>query len=604
LLKGSLKSLEEIYLRLHAQLVRCDPLKLCTSGHKSFVRDIQTLESRTQNEGLAFLTKTLPKLGAALDRGLTSGRFDIPREFRTQRNDSRPAFLQVYFNLVFDEHGFLLEEPSVMAIRHLRQVLFFAYKLKLPFSEKDNHRVIDGFVQTDKELKSIDNPLAVEIISLAKIITRKVFHDFNHRDIRPRHGPGAVATGEKGDGKWVFSRLYDSIHQVYPYYEYYIVGGGRELTDRLDWYKSLHRHKSGCAKVVLVPKDSRGPRLISCEPLEYQWIQQGLGRKLAFHLERLSPITKGRINFTDQEVNSSLAKSSSATQNYATLDLKDASDRVSLGLVRSVFESTPNLARALEACRTTETRLPNGRVITLNKFAPMGSALCFPVESFIFWVIIVSAVIIAKNLPLNVVGKRVFVYGDDIVVPTDWALLSIQALESVGLMVNESKSCFTGFFRESCGVDAYKGVDVTPLRLRTLWPNQTSDGSALAAYTSLANSFACDVYKPLSELIWMELVKVYGEIPYGTYRSSYPCRIVDSPLQAETLNRSKFRWRFNRNIQRVEFFLPSLSSRRLRSRLDGWTRLLRDLISPPVGDPSTMVLPFSMKIKKGWTSVT
>jgi hypothetical protein len=361
--------------------------------------------SRTYAEGLAFLTKTLPKLGKAFDRGLVCGIFNIPLEFKRKKNANIPAFMQAYFKMVFDDNGLLLELASVEAIAFIRQVLFFAYKLEVPYSVEDNSLVIENFVQTDKDLLLQNNPLADDILSLAKIITEKVFYGFDHKDIHPRHGPGAVATGERLDAKWKFSRLYNAIHQVYPYYSYYVVGGARELTDRLDWYRSLQRRESGEAKVVLVPKDSRGPRLISCEPLEYQWIQQGLGRKMAAHLEYRSRYTRNVVNFTRQEVNQSLAKTSSASQQYATLDLKDASDRVSLELVRRVFERSPGLLRALEACRTTDTKLPDGRVVHLNKFAPMGSALCFPVEAYIFWVTIVSAVIHAKNLPLERVGK-------------------------------------------------------------------------------------------------------------------------------------------------------------------------------------------------------
>jgi hypothetical protein len=543
-------------------------------------------------------------LGKAFDQGLVSGRFTIPREFKKAHGDrSRPAFLQAYFNLVFDEDGLLLDTATVDAIKHIRQVCMFAYKLEVPYSEEDESRVIENFVSTDEGLELTQSELLDDIMPLMQLITLKVFADFDHKDILPRHGPGAVATGERLDAKWNFSRLYDNIHQVYPYYYYYIVGGCDELSARLDWYRSLTRLKTGVAKVVLVPKDSRGPRLISAEPLEYQWIQQGIGRKLASFLEYRSAITRGNINFTHQDINRSLAQISSANQSFATLDLKDASDRVSLDLVRRTFRRSPQLLRALEACRTAETKLPNGRVVPLRKYAPMGSALCFPVEAYIFWVTIVSAIVHSTKLPLEKVGKRVYVYGDDIVVPTEWASLSIQALTAVGLMVNADKSCITGFFRESCGLDAFKGVDVTPSRLSTPWTNQSSDGSALASYTSLANSLSAKGYVLASEYLKIVLESVYGLIPYGTTRASYPHWLVDHPIRATFLNWKRHKRRFNRDLQRVEFFLPSLSSRRIRSELDDWTRLLRNMVSPPHDDPSVVVIPRSTKIKRGWTAV-
>ena len=600
-----MKSQEEFYLRLHAQLIQCDPLETSVTVNKSLERDLETLVSRTRKEGVAFLTKSLPRLGKAFDRGLVTGRFKPPVGFRkAHKGTCIPAFLQEYINLVFDNTGLLLDEVPVGAIKHIRQVLFFAYKLEIPYSELENSRVIENFIKTDQELELNDDPLANEILSLAKIITGKVFRGFNPKDILPRHGPGAVATGEKGFRKWVFARHYNQIHQVFPYYDYYVVGGARELSDRLDWYRNLQRLESGTAKVVLVPKDSRGPRLISCEPLEYQWIQQGLGRKLAAFLESDSRHTQGAINFTDQGINSNLAKTGSASRRWATIDLRDASDRVSLGLVRRVFQDSAKLLRALEACRTTATKLPNGKVIPLKKFAPMGSALCFPVEAYIFWVVIVAAVVHGKNLPLQRVEKLVYVYGDDIVVPTKWAELSIQALESVGLLVNVDKSCFTGFFRESCGVEAYKGTDVTPFRLRKPWLNRVSSGTVLYSYAHLANEMAVNGYKSAAQFLWNEIEATYGKMPYVTYRTSAPGKLVNTPEVAEFLNRSQFPVRFNRAFQRLEFLLPSLSLRRRRFEFDGWPRLLRDMVTPPFGDPLSMVLPLSMRIKRGWTSIT
>ena len=603
-LTGNLKSQEEVfYLRLHTLLVRSDPLDTSSMKNRFLRADIKTLSSRFQCEGLAFLTKSLPKLGKALDQALVSGMFNIPLGFkRSKSNASIPAFLQAYFNMVFNEDGILRDTASAEVISHLRQILFFAYKLELPYSVSQESLVIEKFKTVDEELDMQCDPLASEILHLAKIITGRVFNGFNHKDIRPRHGPGAVATGEKLDAKWKFSRLYNAIHQVYPYYDYYVVGGACELTDRLAWYRSLKRLESGVAKVVLVPKDSRGPRLISCEPLEYQWIQQGLGRKLQQFLEYDSSYTRGNVNFTRQEINRNLALANSISGRFVTLDLEDASDRVSLEVVRRVFSSSPQLLRALEACRSTATKLPSGEIVSLNKFAPMGSALCFPVESYLFWVLIVAAVVHYTNLPLVKVGKRIFVYGDDIIVPTEWATLSIQALEIFNLRVNRSKSCISGNFRESCGMDAFKGVPVTPLRLKTRWSNQQSDGSCLASYVSLANSLASS-YPLASQFIIDNLELTHGKIPFGTERASYPCRIVRDPSTAISRNLKQHRWRRNKDCQQIQFLLPSLSSRRIKTELDGWPRLLRNLTSPPFGDPSRIVLRRSISIKRRWAAV-
>jgi len=597
---GPRKSRDEYILNLFRQLIMCDPLGI--TPHKSLMKDIETLESRYSHEGLAFLTKTLPKLGKDLDRSVVTGMFSSSAGFKTSHCRNTPAFLQAYFNILFDGSGLLLEEAPAEALKHLRQVLFFAYKLELPYSSELTNAVLNRFKETDEQLPLDFDSEVSDLLDHCARITSVVFDGFDHKDILPRHGPGAVATGEKVEEKWNFSRLYNQIHQVYPYYDYYMVGRGRELLDRRDWYLSLERCESGQAKVILVPKDSRGPRLISAEPLEYQWIQQGLGRKMAHHLEAVSPLTKGHVNFTDQEINRSIALSSSTTKSFATLDLKDASDRVSLAVVRRIFGSVPKLLQGLEATRSSTTLLPNGEVVTLRKYAPMGSALCFPVEAYVFWVTLVASVVRAKHLPLKQVVRSIYVYGDDIIVPTGWADLCIQSLESIGLAVNRDKCCITGSFRESCGMDAFKGISVTPIRLRHQFTWSPQDGTVLSAYASLANHLQ-RTYPQVSSLIWGMVESTYGKIPYGTSRSSFPCKEVASQDRAISLNAGFLPCRVNRRFQQVEFRVSTISSVRRETSLDGWTRLLRNMVSPPIDEPSKVVRPRSTVIKRGWRAV-
>jgi hypothetical protein len=596
------KSQDEFYLDLLHQLIASDPLEV--TSHKNLVRDLETLRNRFSNEGLSFLTKTLPKLGKALDLGLASLRFQLPREFKNSHsNRSIPAFLQAYFNLIFGEDGSLLEEALPEAVLHLRQVLFFVYKLELPYAKSLEDSVLERFISVDEELKSVVFDEASSLLDLASSITKDVFEDFDPFDILPRHGPGAVATGEFLEEKWEFSRLYDRIHQCYPYYRYYICGAGRELAVRKDWYMSMQRLSSGTAKVVLVPKDSRGPRLISAEPLEYQWIQQGLGRKLSHFLEFESSSTKSRVNFTSQEINRKLALDNSLSMRMSTIDLKDASDRVSLELVRRVFKDSPALLRCLEATRSESTKLPDGSIRHLNKFAPMGSALCFPVEAYIFWVLLVASAILEARMPRKRAERSFFVYGDDLIVPTHMVDRCIHALESVGLVVNRDKTCIHGPFRESCGMDAFKGVPVTPFRLKTVFSDRSRDGSVLSSYSALANHLCQRGYQGAADLIWNRLESTFGVLPWGTALSSFPCKIVSSPVVATAKNRRAFKSRWNRRYQVLEFHLLFVQPTKRKSRLDDWPRLLRAQVLPGDEDPSQVVVPRSTRIKRGWRAV-
>lgn len=588
------------YAELLSELLFDNPLE---TSMKSTKRDVRTIMERTSNEGIGFVTKALPKLGKALDKALVQANFSIPSEFKTAKDSCIPCFMQAYFKLVLHADGSIRHDADAAAICHIRQVCFACYKLEIPYQPLQEAAVIGSFVSTEEELQLSGDLFSSDETFAAGYIIRDLFRDFDHKDISPRHGPGAVSTGERLDDKWDFSRLYDGIHQVYPYYDYFIVGGARELEDRLDWYRSLKRLDKGCAKVVLVPKDSRGPRLISCEPLEYQWIQQGLGRSIMRHLES-NRMTGGRVNFTSQEINRQIALSSSRSGEFATLDLKDASDRVSLSLVRALFRSNPDLLRALEATRTSATRLPDGREIQLSKFAPMGSALCFPIEAVCFWAICVASLSRETRQSPSVVGKRVYVFGDDICVPTEYAHVCMQALESHGLKVNRDKSCISGNFRESCGMDAFNGVQVTPVKLRKVWSASRTDGTAYAAYVSYANDLGGKGYKAASDFLWKALRRVYGYIPYGTPTSPYPSREVPHPETAEQLNAASCPVRWNSALCRFEFSVKRIKSRSMQTGLDSWQRLLRSqTMSSPEIDPSVVVIPRSTRIKRGWMPV-
>ena len=352
------------------------------------------------------------------------------------------------------------------------------------------------------------------IIDSAKRLLKRLLCNFDPQSITPRHGPGVVSTGEKPHEKMRFSRFYKNLDSVYPYAEYFY-SGVNHLVDEMDGLFRLEDRSWSQAKVCLVPKDSRGPRLISCEPLEIQWIQQGLSRALVRHIEAHT-LTRGYVNFTDQTINQRLALTASKSGELATLDLKEASDRVSLRLVCELFPE--HLIPALVATRSSFTLLPSGESLPLRKFAPMGSSLCFPIMALTIWAI-TTACLMRKDSysdPKRFRG-RVFVYGDDLIIKTTDVADVINALESVDLKVNKTKSFYTGFFRESCGVDAYKGVEVQPVRIKTVWRSDR-DASTYASWVSYSNSLWMRGFCSTANHIARELEKIYGSIPHkGTF---------------------------------------------------------------------------------------
>jgi hypothetical protein len=237
----------------------------------------------------------------------------------------------------------------------------------------------------------------------------------------------------------------------------------------------------------------KSPRVIAIEPVWNQFTQQALMRELVGSIET-DKVLAGQINFSNQLINRNLAFESSMSRVNATIDLSEASDRVHPAVVIGMMRNRTTLSRLIFACRSERAKLPSGKVIPLSKFASQGSALCFPVEAMVFYGILVTALIKHRKLRLNptsiqLVARTVYVYGDDIVVPTSEVQVACEALEAAGLKVNYKKSFSSGFFRESCGMDAFMGVNVTPVYIRQPVPTSKRDASEVASAISSANLF-------------------------------------------------------------------------------------------------------------------
>jgi hypothetical protein len=475
----------------------------CGRSDSELERDIEEIRNRLKNEGISFLTRTLPLLGKSLDKALATDTALEVTGFKLRKASKLPCFMHDVFKQVFGSDGRERSDASPQAVKAIRQISYLFYKLNLPPTEEQKDETIQLFLETDEKVVNSVNDLSIthdsdQILKSAQTLVWRVLADidpFRSKLFWPKHGPGAVATGEKAWEKPRFKRYYQRLADQFPYDQWFFFNT-THLCDQLSQFLSLPELDAGTAKVVLVPKDSRGPRLISCEPLEYQWIQQGLMRVLVKTIEQ-HKLTRGLVNFTDQTVNQRLALDGSVNGTYATLDMKEASDRVGLALVKALFP--PLWFDALFACRSDSTRLPDGQVVYLKKFAPMGSAVCFPVEALIFWALSTAAIMWHKHkYGAHFLGSQlrdwkhfrsmgVYVYGDDIIVHSEDHAIVRQYLPLFGLQFNEAKCCTGGFFRESCGVDAYKGIIVTPLRLRPVWSSRLI-GTEYLSYVAFHNA--------------------------------------------------------------------------------------------------------------------
>jgi len=594
-----------------------------------YARDINKIDARIRAEGFSFLTKTLPILGKAFDKALQGDTPFTAVGFRKEAHRTTPKFLWWLFERVFDGYGYVRSDADIDAIRHLRQIFQLLYKLEIPHNEASTKKVLSSFVDVNGELSKLSINKSDAVIKRARVFITRVLSGLSPRDIIPRHGPGAVATGERGGAKASFSRLYEDLEVYYPFTEYMHLSVSHTV-DLLHQLEALEVRKTGTAKVVLVPKDSRGPRLISCEPLEKQWIQQGQCKALYRHIES-HRLTRGHVNFTDQSVNRHLALESSKTRRYVTLDMKEASDRVSLQLVEQLYSGT-EWYQALVASRSGETRLPNGTTVTLSTFAPMGSAVCFPIEALTFYALVVSTMVVHLQWPWRKALANVWVYGDDIICCTEVYSTVIQQLERFGLLFNRDKCCVSGFFRESCGCDAYKGVDVTPIRLRKTWNHRAPhDAVQLQSYVEFSNSMYARGYRDVASYVEILVEHLYGAIPYLEHqevasweydlsghilkrrkhtlsskeRRCAPGRVIgfDRPdVSPYPRNRRKgIAYRFNKHTHRLEVKGYSITPVRKHWNVIGWEALLHSLNCGPTGLPNGVhAVPHRSRIKRTW----
>lgn len=210
--------------------------------------------------------------------------------------------------------------------------------------------------------------------------------------------------------------------------------------------------------ILAVPKSFKAARIIAMEE-SYRQYENTAVYKAILRKMQSSPYYS-QFCIEDQEKNRSICCKASIDASFATIDLSHASDCVSKSLVRSIF---PNAwVRTIFENISKYAILPNGRCITLQMFSPAGSVLTFCVETLTFWAIARTAKSLYESLTGEAIAD-VSVYGDDIIVPTEIAELTIELLERLGFIVNHDKTFLTptSHYRETCGAEYLNGYDVS-----------------------------------------------------------------------------------------------------------------------------------------------
>lgn len=603
---------------------------------KSFDRDLLRLKNLDDATLATFLMIDLVDTGKIVDKALSVGRLDaskLPQSLGKLVGKGSRAFYRGLFATVFSvETGLLLDDLDPSAVFFLRQALYLSKKVRKECSDASVLAEVREFSSIDSllrrptlrwddssrlgeipggsRLSSLDGYReAADLFSdgeeCPKVLIRTFdrvcgwvlsqFPIFDWRDLRPGHGPGAVADARSGADKYQFPTWPDKLESVFPF-SYY----GMPREDLAPDEVEQPGTQEWPSRLIAVPKTLKAPRLIASEPTAHQFIQHGLMHWLRDNLPK--PL-RASISFHDQTPSRDLCRNASMTGDLATVDLSSASDRLSCWVVERAFQYNWDLLTALWACRTTTIRVAvrnsTGVLIGeedyffLNKFAPMGSGVTFPVQSIIYACAAVAALAYDRkgnnmsSKALSALFDRVRVFGDDIILPSPSVRSLSLLLSYLQLKINASKTHWTGHFRESCGMDAFRGEDVTPIYLRDFSPG--TSGEDLASWVEVSNNFH-------SAGLWWTADAMLRKLDESKRRLM---PVSDRQLSCLTLLTFNSRgWvypgrrRYNRQLHREEILALSLATRTAWQRREGYLSLLQYYIEEP--SPTT-------RWKAGWT---
>lgn len=486
-------------------------------------RDLATIEARTRNEGLSFMTITLPKFLDDFMISVEEGKVTSTAFCGWKKRQCLPTFLQGYTSLVFDQKGVLREQSQLQtyAVRSIRQICCLFKKIKQICSQDREQHAIEAYRNLDEamrdNIRNVSDENLETFIDISRIITSHVFRAFDPRDLVPYHGPGATADRVNGNQKYNHSKI-NWRKDLSELYQYEQVLYNSEESAYLDPVNvAVLTDKELPARLATVPKTQTKPRVIALEPCAVQMLQQPLKDFMVKSMESNIP-TKGHVNFTDQSINQKLALINSKTRKLATVDLSAASDRVHKEFIYLMLSANPELRDHIFATRSRWIKIKDEEIF-LNKFASMGSALCFPVEALFFYVLCIQARLKARGHSATFsnicsVCEDIYVYGDDILVPADEVETVYSILHEFGNKVGVEKSFSKGPFRESCGVDAIDGVNVTPIYIRQLSPTQfKGQADRIISWVASANLFYQNGYTKVAMAMKQVVEKFTGNLP-------------------------------------------------------------------------------------------
>nr|UUW21139.1 MAG: RNA replicase beta chain [Sanya steitz-like virus 5] len=568
----------------------------------------------TATRGPKLILVDLPRLGKKFDKGLSSGFFKYEPEGDLK---AMGGLLRPLISLTFRSNGELIEPTCPDIVRYTRTVLYLFKKVEIACPENIVRRYHHEFFTLDESLSNdqsgfqhcdldwssddLDVDYTVQACAgvrfsnscpdrngkgvLARLLSTmdRIRHfiipmrEFEVYEVSGRHGPGAVSDLKNGEDKYLFPSWSRRLSSVFPPAVMMTHWGWAEFGIPDSW------GSPAISKLIAVPKTYDKPRLIASEPTANMWCQQAI---LKWIRRNMTDVASTMIDFSSQEPSRVMALHASQGDALAiplaTIDLESASDRLLCSTVEKLFAPNPSLLLALMASRSVGIRseVVSKQTSVMCKYAPQGNATTFPVQSLTYATMALSSLIVSwgldrgsitKELLLDL-GRHLRVFGDDIIIPVDAVMHFGILAKHMLLKVNVDKTHISGKFRESCGMDAYNGVNVTPLYLSSLKPKPTSL-SSLASWVAVSNNARIRGYTMMSEYLadcipgkWRRCIPTSPTPQEGlwlwhpTLRTSYP---------------DGAKIRYNSMLQQSEFLGIGVSTRVELQFRDSWSNLLQ-----------------------------
>lgn len=363
-----------------------------------------------------------------------------------------------------------------------------------------------------------------------------------------RFGPGATY-GDRGGLTTIPDKMQSRPQITHGAWAFLVPWGGTL------WAKACSmRDESICFidgnRFTTVPKDAKNDRGISIEPSLNLFYQLAFGRAMR---ESLKKSTAFRVDLEHaQTIHRQVAREASITGAFATIDLSQASDTICSALVRLALPD--RWYEVLNDLRSPITEIVDqdgtSKKVRLEKFSSMGNGYTFELETVIFMAVCAAVMRSLGHNPKP--GINLYVFGDDIIVPTQVASEVISALRYLGMETNKDKTFITGPFRESCGGDYFLGVDVRPYY-------QKKEVNEPQHFIGMANGIRRMAFTGRStDLRWHRVRRAWfialDSIPDNIKHCRGPSELGDLVIHDET-SRWETKWR--RSIRYIRCYRPA-----------------------------------------------